>query len=408
MRCTRSVDIAFGWLFLGGERLERTAVASARAPTDPADRQQTAPDPGRVGGRSYRAWRVKDSNLRRLSRRIYSPLPLAARATRRAAGTGAKQYNDARTRVLGSTRAGRPTQRKGATHGRLVVRRRQQGRPPGGRQRAQPGRQGALAALRLPGHRRDRSPGPARRPSRSRPTPRSGSRPRSTSSRRSWSSASISLRRWTPASRSPPARSTRSTRSIKQGIESESAKKISKMIRDEGPKGVQAQIQGDQLRVTARSGTTCRRSSRCSRAPTSTSPCSSSTTADRQHLLRIEAASYRLGPHVAVPTSPFPATTQPVRGGVSGATAQAVTGAPRGSLPGSEARQPARHVRAELLIRRAVDLAQNGFLVGVDEDVDRDAEDDQIGEQSPTREGEKSARGTSARTATYIGFRTCR
>jgi hypothetical protein len=33
VRCTRSVDIAFGWLFLGGEPLERTAVASARAPT---------------------------------------------------------------------------------------------------------------------------------------------------------------------------------------------------------------------------------------------------------------------------------------------------------------------------------------------------------------------------------------
>jgi uncharacterized membrane protein len=26
-------DVAFGWLFLGGEALERTAVASARAPT---------------------------------------------------------------------------------------------------------------------------------------------------------------------------------------------------------------------------------------------------------------------------------------------------------------------------------------------------------------------------------------
>jgi len=33
VRCTRYVDIAFGWLFLGGEPLERTAVASARAPT---------------------------------------------------------------------------------------------------------------------------------------------------------------------------------------------------------------------------------------------------------------------------------------------------------------------------------------------------------------------------------------
>jgi len=33
VHCTRYVDIAFGWLFLGGEPLERTAVASARAPT---------------------------------------------------------------------------------------------------------------------------------------------------------------------------------------------------------------------------------------------------------------------------------------------------------------------------------------------------------------------------------------
>ena len=33
VRCTRYVDIALGWLFLGGQPLERTAVASARAPT---------------------------------------------------------------------------------------------------------------------------------------------------------------------------------------------------------------------------------------------------------------------------------------------------------------------------------------------------------------------------------------
>jgi Flp pilus assembly protein TadG len=35
VRCTRYADIAFGWLFLGGRPLERTAVASARAPTVP-------------------------------------------------------------------------------------------------------------------------------------------------------------------------------------------------------------------------------------------------------------------------------------------------------------------------------------------------------------------------------------
>jgi hypothetical protein len=33
--CTRHVEIAFGWLFLGGQPLERTATASARAPTLP-------------------------------------------------------------------------------------------------------------------------------------------------------------------------------------------------------------------------------------------------------------------------------------------------------------------------------------------------------------------------------------
>jgi len=40
--------------------------------------------------------------------------------------------------------------------------------------------------------------------------------------------------------------------SIKQGISQDDAKKIAKIIRDEGPKGVQAQIQGDQLRVSSK------------------------------------------------------------------------------------------------------------------------------------------------------------
>ncbi len=31
--CTRNVEIAFGWLFLAGATLERTAIASAQAPT---------------------------------------------------------------------------------------------------------------------------------------------------------------------------------------------------------------------------------------------------------------------------------------------------------------------------------------------------------------------------------------
>jgi hypothetical protein len=39
---------------------------------------------------------------------------------------------------------------------------------------------------------------------------------------------------------------------IVQGISQEQAKAIGKKIRDEGPKGVQAQVQGDQLRVTGK------------------------------------------------------------------------------------------------------------------------------------------------------------
>ncbi|TJY64644.1 YajQ family cyclic di-GMP-binding protein [Arthrobacter sp. CAU 1506] len=40
---------------------------------------------------------------------------------------------------------------------------------------------------------------------------------------------------------------------IKEGIAQDQAKKISKIIRDEGPKAVKAQIQGDELRVTSKS-----------------------------------------------------------------------------------------------------------------------------------------------------------
>jgi uncharacterized protein YajQ (UPF0234 family) len=39
---------------------------------------------------------------------------------------------------------------------------------------------------------------------------------------------------------------------LKEGITQDNAKKISKMIRDEGPKGVRAQVQGEELRVSAK------------------------------------------------------------------------------------------------------------------------------------------------------------
>jgi cyclic-di-GMP-binding protein len=43
------------------------------------------------------------------------------------------------------------------------------------------------------------------------------------------------------------------TASVTEGISQDNAKKVSKLIRDEGPKGVKAQIQGDELRVSSKS-----------------------------------------------------------------------------------------------------------------------------------------------------------
>ncbi len=45
----------------------------------------------------------------------------------------------------------------------------------------------------------------------------------------------------------------RQVSSLKEGLDQDNAKKISKLIRDEAPKGVKAQIQGDELRVSAKS-----------------------------------------------------------------------------------------------------------------------------------------------------------
>lgn len=41
--------------------------------------------------------------------------------------------------------------------------------------------------------------------------------------------------------------------SLRDGISQENAKKISKIIRDEGPKSVKARIEGDELRVSSKS-----------------------------------------------------------------------------------------------------------------------------------------------------------
>ena len=51
----------------------------------------------------------------------------------------------------------------------------------------------------------------------------------------------------------PSGKEYRLVGSLKEGLSSEIAKKLAKIVRDEGPKGVKTQIQGDELRVSAKS-----------------------------------------------------------------------------------------------------------------------------------------------------------
>ena len=63
----------------------------------------------------------------------------------------------------------------------------------------------------------------------------------------------ISLRSLDTGEPYPSGKEYRIDVSLKNGISSEDAKKVSKLIRDEGPKSVKAQIQGDELRVSSKS-----------------------------------------------------------------------------------------------------------------------------------------------------------
>ena len=45
---------------------------------------------------------------------------------------------------------------------------------------------------------------------------------------------------------------TKISSTLGEGISTEQAKKLSKLIRDEGPKGIKVQIQGEELRVTSK------------------------------------------------------------------------------------------------------------------------------------------------------------
>ncbi|MGC7211025.1 DUF520 family protein, partial [Mycobacteroides abscessus subsp. abscessus] len=62
----------------------------------------------------------------------------------------------------------------------------------------------------------------------------------------------ISMKAFDAEDPQPSGKTYKVTGTIKQGITSEQAKKITKLIRDEGPKGVKAQIQGDEIRVSSK------------------------------------------------------------------------------------------------------------------------------------------------------------
>ena len=47
-------------------------------------------------------------------------------------------------------------------------------------------------------------------------------------------------------------RETKISIALQEGISQEQAKKVGKLIRDEGPKGVKVQVQGEELRVTSK------------------------------------------------------------------------------------------------------------------------------------------------------------
>ncbi|MGL4173981.1 MAG: YajQ family cyclic di-GMP-binding protein [Actinomycetota bacterium] len=63
----------------------------------------------------------------------------------------------------------------------------------------------------------------------------------------------VSLKALDAGDPKPSGKEYRIEADLKEGLSQENAKKISKLIRDEGPKTVKAQIQGDELRVSGKS-----------------------------------------------------------------------------------------------------------------------------------------------------------
>jgi cyclic-di-GMP-binding protein len=63
---------------------------------------------------------------------------------------------------------------------------------------------------------------------------------------------SVSLKALDAGEPKPSGKEYRLAVGLKEGISQDDSKKISKIIRDEGPKGIRAQVQGDELRVSSK------------------------------------------------------------------------------------------------------------------------------------------------------------
>lgn len=166
---------------------------------------------------------------------------MAARATCRLAG-----YNDRVDRAHTAI-----SRRRDEPNGGLIVRHRQQGRPAGGRQRTQPGRQGAATRFDFRG-------------TDTKIAWKGDEAVELTSSTEERVKAAvdvfkeklirrdISLKAFEAGEPQASGKTYKVTGALKQGISSENAKKITKLIRDAGPKNVKTQIQGDEVRVTSK------------------------------------------------------------------------------------------------------------------------------------------------------------
>src|SRR3954447_26350563 len=62
----------------------------------------------------------------------------------------------------------------------------------------------------------------------------------------------ISMKAFDAGDPQPSGKTYKVSGTLKQGIDQENAKKINKLIRDEGPKGVKSQVQGEEIRVSSK------------------------------------------------------------------------------------------------------------------------------------------------------------